>query len=116
LAKAMASSSVSKGEIHSTGPKISSFQMVISGETSEMVRSLVGAGVGCSLLHMRPKTQVTYAGHKIVEVPFDDAADSFKIVLGYFPKNPRRLVKYFVENLKELFLTEDVNRFLVNKE
>jgi hypothetical protein len=49
-------------------------------------------------------------------VPFDDAADSLKIVLGYFPKNPRRLVKYFVENLKELFLTEDVNRFLVNKE
>jgi DNA-binding transcriptional LysR family regulator len=87
-----------------------------TASTLEMVRSLVGAGVGCSLLHMRPKTQVTYAGHKIVEVPFDDAADSLKIVLGYFPKNPRRLVKYFVENLKELFLTEDVNRFLVNKE
>lgn len=84
--------------------------------TLEMVRSLVGAGVGCSLLHMRPKTQVTYAGHKIAEVPFDNTADSLKIVLGYFPDSPRRLVKHFVEDLKKLFSTEDVNRFLVSKE
>jgi DNA-binding transcriptional LysR family regulator len=84
--------------------------------TLEMVRSLVGAGVGCSLLHMRPKTQMTYAGHKIVELPFDDAAHSLKIVLGYFPDSPRRLVKYFVEDLKQLFSREDVNRLLVSKE
>lgn len=81
--------------------------------TLEMVRSLVGTGVGCSLLHMRPKTGVTYAGQKVVEVPLDPSADPLKIVLGYLPDNPRRVVKYFIDNLRDLFSTEEANRFLV---
>lgn len=83
--------------------------------TLEMVRSLVGTGVGCSLLHMRPKTHVTYAGQKVVEVPLDPSTDPLKIVLGYLPDNPRRVVKYFIESLRVLFSKEEANRFLVTQ-
>lgn len=81
--------------------------------TLEMVRSLVGMGVGCSLLHMRPNTRVTYAGEKVVEVPLYAAPDPLKIVLGYLPNNPRRVVKHFTDSLRELFSKEEANRFLV---
>lgn len=83
--------------------------------TLEMVRSLVGMGIGCSLLHMRPSTQLTYAGQKVVEVPLDPATDPLKIVLGYLPDNPRRVVKYFTDSLRDLFSTEDADRFLVTQ-
>lgn len=81
--------------------------------TLEMVRSLVSMGVGCSLLHMRPKTQVTYAGKHVVEVPLNPAPDPLKIVLGYLPDNPRRVVKHFTENLRDLFSKKEANRLLV---
>lgn len=81
--------------------------------TLEMVRSLVGAGVGCSLLHMRPETNVTYAGDTVIEVPLRPAVDPLKIVLGHLPDNPRRIVKYFVDGLRDLFSTKDPSRYLV---
>ncbi|WP_299902740.1 LysR family transcriptional regulator [uncultured Ruegeria sp.] len=81
--------------------------------TLEMVRSLVGMGVGCSLLHMRPKTHVTYAGENVIEVPLYPATDQLKIVLGYLPDNPRRVVKHFTDSLRDLFSKEEANRLLV---
>jgi DNA-binding transcriptional LysR family regulator len=84
--------------------------------TLEMVRSLVGMGVGSSLLHMRPNTRVTYAGEKVVEVPLYPAPDLLKIVLGYMPNNPRRVVKHFTDSLRELFSKEEANRFLVTSQ
>lgn len=81
--------------------------------TLEMVRSLVGMGVGCSLLHMRPKTRVTYAGENVLEIPLEPTVDPLKIVFGYLPDNPRRVVKHFTESLRELFSKEDASRFLV---
>lgn len=84
-----------------------------SATTLEMVRSLVGAGVGCSLLHMRPATDITYAGDRVVEVPLSPAPPPLKIVLGHLPDNPRRLVKAFVDQVRALFLEERSRRFLV---
>jgi len=57
----------------------------------EMVRSLIGSGIGCSLLHMRPKTRITYSGQPVVEIPLHPAVDPLKIAFGYLPENPRRL-------------------------
>ncbi|CUK19669.1 Hca operon transcriptional activator [Ruegeria denitrificans] len=87
--------------------------IVCTATTLEMVRSLVGTGVGCSLLHMRPKTQLTYSGHRIVEIPLHPAVDPLKIVLAYLPNNPRRVVKYFTDSLRDLFAESDVDRLLV---
>jgi len=87
--------------------------VVCTATTLEMVRSLVGMGVGCSLLHMRPKTHETYAGENVLEVPLYPATDPLKIVLGYLPDNPRRIVKYFTDSLRDLFSQDAANRFLV---
>lgn len=81
--------------------------------TLEMVRSIVGSGIGCSLLHMRPKTNITYAGNKVVQVPLQPAIKPLKLVLGHLPDNPRRVVKYFVDSLREVFSKEDANSLLV---
>ena len=79
----------------------------------EMVRSLVGAGVGCSLLHMRPITNSTYAGDDVAQIPLAPAVDPLKLVLGHLPGNSRRVVRYFVDSLREMFAQEDADCFLV---
>lgn len=83
--------------------------------TLEMVRSLVGAGVGLSLLHMRPVTDVTYAGDSVVSVPLQPAPDSLRIVMGHLPENPRRLVMAFTDHVRELFAQEGGRRYLVTE-
>jgi DNA-binding transcriptional LysR family regulator len=83
--------------------------------TLEMVRSLVGAGVGLSLLHMRPVTDVTYAGDRVVGVPLNPAPDPLRIVMGHLPGNPRRLVKAFTDHLRNLFAQEAALRYLVTE-
>lgn len=90
--------------------------IVCTATTLEMVRSLVGTGVGCSLLHMRPKTRLTYSGHRIAEVPIGPPVDSLKIVLGYMPENPRRIVSYFINSLRTLFADTDVSDLLVKND
>lgn len=79
----------------------------------EMVRSLVGAGVGCSILHMRPATDVTYGGDRVVALPLSPSVDPLKIGLGYLPQNPRRIVRHFADNLRDLFASQDAGRLIV---
>jgi len=87
---------------------------VISTASSvEMVRSLVGAGLGCSILHMRPATDISYAGQKVVALPFEPPLKPLQIALGYLPNNPRRLVSAFVEEMRSYFEGDDVQKFLV---
>ncbi|MFV2034975.1 MAG: LysR family transcriptional regulator [Halocynthiibacter sp.] len=88
-------------------------RIVSTATTLEMVRSLVGAGLGCSLLHMRPATNVSYSGDTVAGVPLRPPADPLKIVLGHLPDNPRRVVKAFVEDVRDLFSKEDTKRLLV---
>lgn len=80
----------------------------------EMVRSLVGNGVGCSLLHMVTATEMTYAGDKVIPVPLSPAVEPFKIVFGHLPDNPRRLVKMFVENLQAYFEGSGAQKLTTN--
>lgn len=71
--------------------------------TVEMVRSLVGAGVGCSLLHMRPATDITYAGDRVVAVPIRPSVEPLRIVTGHLSGKPRRIVQAFVDELHTHF-------------
>lgn len=88
-------------------------KIACTATTLEMVRSLVGTGLGCSILHMRPATDLTYAGNNVVGIPLDPAPDPLKIVLGHLPDNPRRLVRAFVDSVRELFSKDDAKRLLV---
>lgn len=64
----------------------------------EIARSIVATGVGCSILHMRPKTNDTYSGQKVVEIPIANTRP-VKIVLGNLQDRPRKLIKYFADSL-----------------
>lgn len=77
--------------------------VVATANSLEMVRSLVGRGIGCSLLHMLTANQFTYAGDKVAAVPLEPQIDSLKIVLGHLPDTPRRLVRVFVDELQTYF-------------
>lgn len=39
--------------------------------STEMVRSLVGAGHGCAILNMLPRTSISYAGDMLIALPIE---------------------------------------------
>lgn len=88
--------------------------IVATATSLEMVRSLVGQGVGCSVLHMLTATDFTYAGDKVVAVPLEPAVETFKIVVGHLPDNPRRLVKMFVEEMRAYFQGDEAQKLTTN--
>ncbi len=77
--------------------------IVATVSTHEMVRSLVGAGVGCSMLNMRPATAITYAGDEVVAIPLRSDARALKLVLGHVGGKPRRLVQAFIDAARDHF-------------
>ncbi len=77
--------------------------IVATASTHEMVRSLVGAGIGCSILNMRPATAVTYAGDEVLAVPFRGDARALKLALGHMGGKPRRLVQAFMDATRDYF-------------
>lgn len=74
---------------------------IIYANSTEMVRSLVGAGVGYAVLNMIPATDISYAGDKVVALPIDRSVQSLHLSIGYDIKKPRRLVKAFVNLCKK---------------
>ena len=78
-------------------------KVVATASTHEMVRSLVGAGVGCSILNMRPATVVTYAGDKVLAIPLRSDARALSLALGHLGGKPRRLVQAFMDATREHF-------------
>ena len=90
-------------------------QIACTATSLEMVRSLVGAGIGCSLLHMQPHTGLTYGGTRVLAKPLRPAGKPLKIVLGYLPENPRRLIKHCAEQLRTYFKTEQALDLLVRE-
>lgn len=78
-------------------------RVVATATSVEMVRSLVGAGVGCSLLHMRPATDITYAGDRVVAVPIRPAVEPLRFVTGQLSGRPRRIVQAFNDELHAHF-------------
>ncbi len=71
--------------------------------STEMVRSLVSAGQGVSVLNMQPLTQDSYCGNKLVGVPISDTLPSLTLAIGYEKSRPRRLVQHFVDACLEQF-------------
>ncbi|MEO9873376.1 MAG: LysR family transcriptional regulator [Anderseniella sp.] len=87
--------------------------IVATASTHEMVRSLVGAGVGCSILNMRPATAVTYAGDEVLAIPFRGDASALKLALGHMGGKPRRLVQAFMDATQGYFARAAANKLIV---
>lgn len=88
---------------------------VVAGvNRTEMVRSMVAAGQGCSILNMRPRTSRTYFGDDVVCIPFnEDRARSRYLVLGCMSENPRRLVREFENQCVRYFNSEEAKDLCV---
>lgn len=88
-------------------------RIAATGTTHEMLRSLVGAGIGCALLNMRPLTDESYAGDPLACVPLSPEMRSLQLVLGYLPGNPRRLVRAFIEECRNYFASPAAQNLIV---
>lgn len=87
-------------------------RIAATASTVEMVRSLVGAGLGCSLLHMRPATDITYAGQCVATVPIKPRVEPLRIATGQLAGKPRRVVQALADELHAYF-SSDLSRELL---
>ena len=81
--------------------------------STEMVRSLVGAGHGCAVLNMQPLTTQSYSGAKLVGVPISDPLPPLTLSIGYDKTRPRRLVQDFVDECRAHFAQIGPQRCIV---
>jgi len=81
--------------------------------STEMVRSLVGAGHGCAVLNMQPLTAQSYSGAMLVGVPISDPLPPLTLSIGYDKTRPRRLVQDFVNACRTHFAEGGPKRCLV---
>lgn len=87
--------------------------VIATASTHEMVRSMVGAGVGCSILNMLPTSSVTYAGDEVVAVPIRTDAPPLKLVLGHLGGKPRRLIQAFMNAAQSYFASDAAGELIV---
>lgn len=76
------------------GPRI-----VARADSTEMVRSLVGAGAGLSVLAMRPLTGVSYGGDTLCARPLEPGLPHLQLLSGWAAQRPRRLITAFLDAL-----------------
>ncbi|MGQ7846896.1 LysR family transcriptional regulator [Granulosicoccus sp. 3-233] len=88
-------------------------QIVATASSSEMIRNLVGAGVGCSILNMRPLASATQSGKPVVEVAIRPPMQSLRLVLGSLNGKPRRVVSAVRESILAYFDTPEARRLIV---
>lgn len=82
--------------------------VVATASTTEMVRSLVGSGIGCSILNMKPTIETSYAGDPLSAIPIRDVERPLRLVLGTLGGNPRRLVHAFSQACRAHFARPDI--------
>jgi DNA-binding transcriptional LysR family regulator len=83
------------------------YRIVASANSTEMVRSLVAAGLGVALLNMRPRIAVTYSGDVVACVPIAAGAAGISLSLGFPPGPRRRVVQAFIDACADWFSSAD---------
>ena len=89
-------------------------KIVATAKTNQMVRSLVGAGLGCSILNLKGASVTTAAGDNIREIPIEGLARPMGLTLGYKEEYQRKLVKAFVEECRKYFQSSQAKEFLIS--
>lgn len=74
-------------------------QIAARADSTEMVRSLVGAGAGLAVLAMRPLTDQSYGGDALCCLPLPADLPPLHLLAGHAARHPRRLVLAFLEAL-----------------
>lgn len=67
--------------------------------TTEMVRSMVGAGAGLAVLNMRPRTDRSYAGDGLSTAPLPGDLPPMRLLMGRAEGRPKRAVAVVEELL-----------------
>lgn len=82
----------------------------------EMVRSMVGVGLGFALLQSRPPTEDTQSGAKVICKPLRENLRKSRLVVAYLEQNiKRRTVKAFVEHCEAYFNTPESRDLIVSR-
>ena len=83
-------------------------------QTYEMVRSLVAAGLGYSILNLRPVIDQTYDGKHVVCRPISDNVRAPKFILGHRRHDfPTRSVKAFAGSCRLFFQSTQATQMTV---
>ncbi|PYG32562.1 LysR family transcriptional regulator [Pelagimonas varians] len=82
--------------------------------STEMVRSLVGAGFGLAVLNMCPLTTTTYSGTSVIGLPISDPLPPLPLAVAYNKSRPRRLVQHFLAACKDHFAATGSQRCIVD--
>lgn len=78
-------------------------RIAATASSTEMVRSLVGAGYGSAILNMKPRTDITYGGDAVSAIPLTPDARALKLQVGYLGGRQRRLVDLVIAACKDYF-------------
>ena len=81
-------------------------------DSTEMVRSMVGAGAGVAVLSMRPLTDVSYGGDRLRAIPLEPDLPSLQLCAGHVQGRPRRPVTVFLEALEAYMTTDEARRLI----
>lgn len=81
------------------GAKCLTPDIVARADSTEMVRSLVGAGAGIAILSMRPRTDVSYGGDRLGTCPLEGGLPNLQLMSGQIAGRPRKPVSAFLEAL-----------------
>lgn len=82
-------------------------KFVLGASSVEMVRSAVAKGLGCSILNMKPATNETYSGSRIVSVPFADRFEpKLELVIGHLVGPLQMLSQVVVDQCKTYFSSD----------
>ena len=95
-------------------PYVDTVSIAAYATSTEMVRSLVSAGLGCAVLNMQPLTTTSYCGAAMVSLPISDALPPLTLSIGYDKSRPRRLVQHFVDACRAHFAQPGPHRCLVD--
>ena len=89
------------------------FDIVATANSTEMVRSLVGEGLGCALLNMRPAIAFSYAGSRTACVQIGDNPAGLTLSLGHVAGPRRRAVQVFDGACRRFFGSAEGRGFIV---
>ena len=88
--------------------------VVAYANSTEMVRSLVGAGRSCAVLNMLPLAETSYSGERLVGRPISDDLPPLTLSVAYNRTQPRHIVQHFVDACRAYFAAEGPHQCIVN--
>ena len=81
-------------------------------DSTEMVRSLVGANAGIAILSMKPLIDISYGGDTLCALPLEPGLPQLQLVIGHVQGRPRKPVAVFLQALTAFMSTPLAQRLV----